>query len=60
MTHKSNEASITDKNKANIYSVALGNFTEEINNRLDGEENYEDIDGESNIIRLLLLINSIA
>ena len=28
-------------------------------NRLEGEENYEDIDGESDVIRLLLLIKSI-
>ena len=29
-------------------------------NRLEGEENYEDIDGESDVIRLLLLIKRIA
>ena len=29
-------------------------------NRLEGEETYEDIDGESDVIRLLLLIKSIA
>ena len=29
-------------------------------NRLEGEETYEDLDGESDVIRLLLLIKSIA
>ena len=29
-------------------------------NRLKGEKTYEDIDGDSDVIRLLLLINSIA
>ena len=47
------------QNKANIYSVALGQCTEATNNRLEGEETFEDIDGESDAIRLLLLIKSI-
>ena len=37
----------------------LGQCTETMKNRLEGEETYEDIDGESNVIRLLLLINII-
>ena len=47
-------------NKANIYSLALRQFTEAINNRLEGVEIYEEIDGESYGILLLLLIKSIA
>ena len=38
----------------------MGQFTEDTNNRLKGEDTYKDINGESNAIRLLLLINSIA
>ena len=38
----------------------LGQCTEAMNNLLGVEETYEDIDGESEVIRLLLLINSIA
>ena len=48
------------QNKAKIYSVALGQCTEAMKNRLEGEENYEDINVESDVIRLLLLIKSIA
>ena len=48
------------KNKAKIYSVALRKCTEAMKNCLEGEETYEDIDGESDIVRLLLLIKSIA
>ena len=44
------------QNKEKIYSVALGQCTEAMNNCLKGEETYEDIGGESDIIRLLLLI----
>ena len=38
----------------------LGQCTEAMNNLLGVEETYEDIDGESEVICLLLLINSIA
>ena len=48
------------QNKAKIYSVALGQCTEAMKNRLGGEETYEDIDGESDVIGILLLIKSIA
>ena len=48
------------QNKAKIYSVALGQCTEAMKNRLKGEKTYEDIDGDSDVIRLLLLIKSIA
>ena len=48
------------QNKAKICSVALGQCTEATKNRLEGEETYEHIDGDSGIIRLLLTINSIA
>ena len=48
------------QNKAKMYSVALGQCTEPMINRLEGEETYEDIYGESDDICLLLLINSIA
>ena len=40
--------------------MSLGQCTEAVNNFLWGEETYERIDKESDIIRLLLLINSIA
>ena len=46
--------------KAKIYSVALGQCTEATNNQIEGEETYKDIDGESDFIRLLLLIKIIA
>ena len=39
--------------------MALGQCTEVIKNRLEGEDTYEDIDGDSGVIRLLLLIMSI-
>ena len=48
------------QNKAKIYSLDLGQCTEAMKNRLKGEETYEDINGESDIIHLLLLIKSIA
>ena len=47
------------QNKAKIYSVALGQCTEATKNRLKGEETYEDIDEESDAIRLLLIIKRI-
>ena len=47
------------QNKAKIYYVALGQCTKGMKNRLDREETYEDINGESDIICLLLLIKSI-
>ena len=43
-----------------MYSVALGQCTEAMQNRLEGEETFEDINGESDTIRLLLIIKSIA
>ena len=46
-------------NKANIYSVAIGQCTEAMQNSLEGEKSYEDIDEELDVIRLLLLIKSI-
>ena len=48
------------QNKAKIHSVALGQCTEAMKNRLEVEETYKDIDAESELIRLLLLIKSIA
>ena len=48
------------QNKAKIYYVALGKCTEAMKNRLEGEETYEDIDGDSDVIRILFLIKSIA
>ena len=39
--------------------MALLQCTEEMKNRLEGEDTYEEIDGESDVIRILLLINSI-
>ena len=47
------------QNKAKIYSVALGQCTEATKNCLEGKETFEDINGESDAIRLLLLIKSI-
>ena len=47
------------QNKAKIYSVDLGQCTEAMKNRLEGEETYEDIDVKSDVICLLLLIKSI-
>ena len=44
------------QNKAKIYSVDLGQCTEAMNNRLEGEETYKDINGESGVIHILLLI----
>ena len=46
------------QNKAKIYSVAMGQCIEDMKNCLEGEETYKDIDGESNVIRLLLLIRT--
>ena len=48
------------QNKAKIYSVALGQFTGAVEDRLEVGETYEDIDGELDVIRLLLLIKIIA
>ena len=48
------------QNKAKVYSVALGQCTEATKNCLEGDDTYEGIDGESNAIRLLLLIKSMA
>ena len=48
------------QNKAKIYSVTLGQCMEATDNRFEGEETYEDTDGDSEVIRLLLLINSIS
>ena len=39
--------------------MALGQYTEAMKNRLEGEETYEDIDVKSDVICLLLLIKSI-
>ena len=39
--------------------MALGQYTEATKNCLEGEETYKDIDRESDVIRLLLLIKSI-
>ena len=46
--------------KAKIYSVVLGQFTEAMKNCLEGEEPYKNIDEESDVICLLLLIKTIA
>ena len=43
-------------NKAKIYSVALEQCTEAMENHLEGEEKYEYINGELDDIRFLLLI----
>ena len=40
--------------------MALGQCTEATKNRIEGEETYENIDGESDVIHILLLIKSIA
>ena len=48
------------QNNAKIYSVALGQCMEAMNNHLEGEETYKDINGESGVVCLLLLINIIA
>ena len=48
------------QNTAKIYSMALGQCTEAMKNRLKGEETYKEMDGEYDVIRLLLLIKSIA
>ena len=48
------------QNKAKVYSIALGQYTEAMNNFLEGEDTYEDRDGESNVIHILLLLKSIA
>ena len=40
--------------------MALKQCTKAIKNRLKVEETYEDIDGEYNVIRILLIIKSIA
>ena len=48
------------QNKAKIYSVTLVQCTEAMKNCLEGEETYEDFNEDSDIIRILLLIKSIA
>ena len=48
------------QNKANIYCVALGQCMEAMKNRLEGKETDEDINVDSGVIRLLILIKSIA
>ena len=48
------------QNKAKICSVALGQCTEATKNRLEEEEICEDIDGDSDVIHILLPIKSIA
>ena len=48
------------QNKAKMYSVTLRKCTEAMKNYLEGEESYKNIDKESDVIRLLLLIKSIA
>ena len=48
------------QNKAKIYSLELVQYTEVMKNRLEEEETYKDIDGDSDVIRLLLLIKIIA
>ena len=40
--------------------MALGQCTKVMKNRLEGEDTYEDIDGDSDVIRLLLMIKIIA
>ena len=40
--------------------MALGQFTGAVEDRLEVGETYEDIDGELDVIRLLLLIKIIA
>ena len=47
------------QNKAKVYSVALEKCTEATRNCLEGKDIYEDIDGDSDVIRILLLIKSI-
>ena len=51
---------VQPKQGKNIYSVALGQCTEATKNHLKEEETYEDINGESDVIRIVLLINSIS
>ena len=48
------------QNKANMYCVALGQCMEAMKNRLEGKETDEDINVDSGVIRLLILIKSIA
>ena len=43
-----------------MYYVALRKFTEAMKNRLEGEESYEKFNEESDVIRILLFIKSIA
>ena len=43
-----------------MYSVTLRKCTEAMKNYLEGEESYKNINKESDVIRLLLLIKIIA
>ena len=47
------------QNKAKLYSMALGQCTEAMNNCLAGEELYEEIYGDSDVIHILQPIKSI-
>ena len=60
MTRTSSAVNSTAKTRQKIYSVVLGKCTEDMKNRLEGEEIYKYIYGDSEVIRLLLLIKSIA
>ena len=55
----SSEAIKTNRKQAKIYSVALRQYTGAMTNRLEGKETYEDIDGEYDVIRLIILLKSI-
>ena len=55
-----NRAQQCHQNKAKIYSLVLGKFTEAMKNCLEGEESYKNIGEESDIICLLLIIKTIA
>ena len=47
------------QNKAKIYTMDLGQCTKSMENLLEGEEICENIDEESDVIHLLLIINRI-
>ena len=47
------------QNKAKMYSVTLRKCTEAMENYLEGEESYKNIDKESDVIYLLLIIETI-
>ena len=48
------------QNKAKIYSVVMGQCIEAMKNCLEGEESYKNIDEDSDVICLLLIIKTIA